>query len=510
MRTPKLKYTLTSSQISAKRNTESSKNVATIGLSPSNLAIGVHVTQSSNPARAEIEAKLLVNTTVNLDDKIILLLGSTGAGKSNFIEKLTTEKLKISSGWDRGTSEVQAYRVLDHPIYRNQIVIVDTPGFQDKTDYTPYSNATRLHALFYFDRICDITRGKDPQCQELLRYLSGEAYQRAFIVTTTWDRVNETQRLQEGAGKKFKEFQDKFEVLKFYNTTASADEALASSFRRSYNDTFEKYWLAVTTPALPTEIDTLRRELLKFDGAQAFIAAIANGDTSDSDQKPGNGKPSANPGSSRNSSNLNIKNLVSSSARFVTIDEIDEKDIIILVMGKTGTGKTSFIRALADNAPFIRRLVTDDYESAARPPTCVQFKIRGSESNLILVDTPGFDDVSIPNAHILTMIAAWMSASTNWNYILPRERESCEADEISRINGDWARVFGRTLVTSRFDTSTEEMAKQSAMTTIQTILEHSKGRFVAKLQREMVDKRKSVTQTTAGRLIISLQGRSGT
>ncbi|KAF9038110.1 hypothetical protein BJ165DRAFT_1500839 [Panaeolus papilionaceus] len=160
---------------------------------------------SSKPApKFRIESIEL--DTIQKDDKIIVLLGPTGVGKSNFIENLSETELNISSPrLQRGTNDLTLYRIFDHPIWKSNILLADTPGFLDVTlsEYSAIktirhwiksSKAPQLHALFYVDRITNPPKGGDKHCWELFTSLCGESEaSRACLLTTAWDDVGKRQ-----------------------------------------------------------------------------------------------------------------------------------------------------------------------------------------------------------------------------------------------------------------------------------------------------------------------------
>ncbi|PPR04714.1 hypothetical protein CVT24_011836 [Panaeolus cyanescens] len=110
---------------------------------------------------------------------------------------------------------------------------------------------------------------------------------------------------------------------------------------------------------------------------------------------------------------IDFSSLKASGAYQAVLNEIDgDDDIIIAVMGSTGVGKTSFISALAGpDAKWVQEGVGHDLSSGTQTVNCIKIKIEGTQSHLVLVDTPGFDDPSRSNADILTVIADWLKRS---------------------------------------------------------------------------------------------------
>lgn len=83
---------------------------------------------------------------------------------------------------------------------------------------------------------------------------------------------------------------------------------------------------------------------------------------------------------------------------------IEPKEIMIAVMGPTGTGKSSFINLLSG----ANLKISDELESCT---TTVQaadpFELDGHR--VTLIDTPGFDDSTLRDTDVLAMIAAHLS-----------------------------------------------------------------------------------------------------
>ncbi|PPR07936.1 hypothetical protein CVT24_000826 [Panaeolus cyanescens] len=242
------------------------------------------------------------------------------------------------------------------------------------------------------------------------------------------------------------------------------------------------------------------------------------------------------------------------AASVVALSDINgEDDIIIAVMGATGVGKTSFINALAPDEEWLKKGVGHDLSSGTQTVNCIKMKISGTQSHLVLVDTPGFDDPARSNADILTVIGAWLKESyatkkklngivylhritdirfdsgasttlalfqkicggdimgkvclttTRWNDVPPQWKHEYEEKEEQLKKGHWAIFLAKKSVTSRFDSSTDETAKDTALKTLKTLVDHAKSRFVAQMQYELVDKKLPVYKTTAGKHAFSFE-----
>lgn len=90
--------------------------------------------------------------------------------------------------------------------------------------------------------------------------------------------------------------------------------------------------------------------------------------------------------------------------------------------------------------------------------------------------------------------------TTNWNDVRPEGRHEYEEKEAYFKKTVWASLISKGLITSRFDSSTEDSARKTALGTIQALIAHSGGgKFVMKIQHELVDRRVKVHKTTAGK-----------
>ncbi|KAH6988250.1 P-loop containing nucleoside triphosphate hydrolase protein [Ilyonectria sp. MPI-CAGE-AT-0026] len=81
-------------------------------------------------------------------------------------------------------------------------------------------------------------------------------------------------------------------------------------------------------------------------------------------------------------------------------------EIMIAVMGVTGSGKSSFIRLVTGRSDVV---VGDSLDSETSEVHSYDFYHRGTK--YVLIDTPGFDDTNRPDSEITERILAWLSNS---------------------------------------------------------------------------------------------------
>jgi len=96
----------------------------------------------------------------------------------------------------------------------------------------------------------------------------------------------------------------------------------------------------------------------------------------------------------------------------VNIDSLVDTDIIVAVMGPTGAGKSTFIDAASrqDGKNVGQRLKS--CTSDVRAVRCTRFDpATGKTNNVVLVDTPGFDDTHLSDMEVLGLIADWLKES---------------------------------------------------------------------------------------------------
>jgi len=157
---------------------------------------------SDQPLDGESSAN--VSQIIIPEDRIIVVMGPTGAGKSNFIDVATQQDgHTVGHKLESETSDIRAVRV-DHPITGSPVVLVDTPGFDDssKSDVEiltmiagwlvkTYKGHFNLATIVYLHRIVDNRMSGSLQKNLLLfKSLCGqEAMPNVVIATTMWRRV---------------------------------------------------------------------------------------------------------------------------------------------------------------------------------------------------------------------------------------------------------------------------------------------------------------------------------
>ncbi|KIM82902.1 hypothetical protein PILCRDRAFT_820197 [Piloderma croceum F 1598] len=141
---------------------------------------------------------------VSKQDRIVAVMGPTGAGKSTFIECATCQDGRtIGHGLRSFTSDIRAVRV-NHPIDGRPVVFVDTPGFDDtyKSDLEvltmiaewlvkTYKSQSNLVTIIYVHDISD-SRMKGSALKDLRVFgtvCGDKAMPNVIIVTTKWKNI---------------------------------------------------------------------------------------------------------------------------------------------------------------------------------------------------------------------------------------------------------------------------------------------------------------------------------
>ncbi|KAI6098405.1 P-loop containing nucleoside triphosphate hydrolase protein [Pisolithus croceorrhizus] len=180
------------------------------------------------------------NTTV-----YVVVMGSTGSGKTTFINLASGSELRVGSGLESCTNEVQTS--IPFKVGGKQVVLLDTPGFDDTsmtdTDVlriisaylvAMYEQGAKLAGIIYMHRISDFRMsGTSKRNFRIFRELCGEStLNNVLIVTNMWGNVDsktgeERERELATNDKLFKPVLEKgARLLRHDNTEASAHAIL--------------------------------------------------------------------------------------------------------------------------------------------------------------------------------------------------------------------------------------------------------------------------------------------
>ncbi|KAF2267196.1 hypothetical protein CC78DRAFT_457869 [Lojkania enalia] len=139
----------------------------------------------------------------NIDSSMILIMGVTGVGKSYFINQLAAGSVTEGKGLKSETETCQAVRV---GVGRNQVAVVDTPGFDDTTRpevdivgdiveflCTQYELGIPLKGIIYMHRITDNkVSGTAQRYMEIFRCLCGDSIMsNVILLTTMWGELKD-------------------------------------------------------------------------------------------------------------------------------------------------------------------------------------------------------------------------------------------------------------------------------------------------------------------------------
>ncbi|KAH7884700.1 P-loop containing nucleoside triphosphate hydrolase protein, partial [Phlebopus sp. FC_14] len=133
----------------------------------------------------------------------IRVMGSTGSGKTTFINLASGSDLRVGAGLESCTNEVQTS--VPFGVDGQTVVLIDTPGFDDTTMMdtdvlkliaaylvTTYEQGAKLAGIIYMHRISDVRMGGTSKRNfRIFRELCGDSTLRnVLIVTNMWSNVD--------------------------------------------------------------------------------------------------------------------------------------------------------------------------------------------------------------------------------------------------------------------------------------------------------------------------------
>jgi len=227
-------------------------------------------------------------------------------------------------------------------------------------------------------------------------------------------------------------------------------------------------------------------------------------------------------------------------AKQVKTEELSQDDVVIAVMGPTGSGKSTFIKL----ATGFDTVVGHTLESGTSEIKNYKLSVPElADGDVVFVDTPGFDDTHKSDADILKMVADWLKSTYEKEILLsgllyfhrisdnrmagtPLKNlrmfeELCgknafhnviltttmwdEVDEqIGRLREEelksryWRSMLDRNSTTSRFLGT-----RDSALRLIEPLIDAANKKSSLLLQQEMVDFRNKLPETSAGARLFS-------
>ncbi|TFK19372.1 hypothetical protein FA15DRAFT_697568 [Coprinopsis marcescibilis] len=143
-------------------------------------------------------------TSSDNEEDYILVMGSSGAGKTSFINVASGSRLPVSSGLNSCTTEI----AVSEPFMLDgrRVRLVDTPGFDDSSRSDAdvlatiarflaqeYTKGRKLQGILYFHRISDVRMGAlSKRNFVMFQKMCGEhTYANVVLVTSRWSEVNE-------------------------------------------------------------------------------------------------------------------------------------------------------------------------------------------------------------------------------------------------------------------------------------------------------------------------------
>ncbi|CVL05382.1 uncharacterized protein FMAN_10770 [Fusarium mangiferae] len=210
--------------------------------------------------------------------------------------------------------------------------------------------------------------------------------------------------------------------------------------------------------------------------------------------------------------------------------------MVIGVMGVTGSGKSTFVRTASGNNNVI---VGHSLEACTQEITAFEFNTNGQ--NIILVDTPGFNDTYKSDTEILLDLAKWLEVTYRQNakltgilYLhritdvrmdgsamrnLKMFRKLCGEDPMKNViilSTFWGQIdsqraiaheaelktnpdFWGTMIEHGAQVSRFDGTQQSAVDTLMSLA--TKAKMTLDIQRELVDEEKPLGETAAGNAV---------
>ncbi|KAF5356827.1 hypothetical protein D9756_006604 [Leucocoprinus leucothites] len=365
---------------------------------------------------------------LNRNEMIIVIMGPSGVGKTTFIETALEPYHAILDAEPqlRSTqSGINALRITLKNSEQQNLVLVDTPGFDDahRTDWEVLQAIVRwlndvgtndsrarertvlqrvsgflwLHPITDTDFFFSTTTNFDI----FIRFFGKNFHERIIFTTTMWPEENSAEeekcrnREQELKGTHWKSMIDSgSKVHRFTKTPRSAQEIINLVVEI---ETKRPSWDLPRGPMLEVDKGVLHEGI----HTREYQAKQEHMGPSQSRKPP--------PISLQIFYKRNFDNI--ETAMPVTVKDLNNDDMIIAIMGPTGAGKSTVIRPNYHGPYFSNEGVGHQLHSATSGVNAIRIKFKaGDIPNLVLVDTPGFDDTYKTDYQILETIAVWLKS----------------------------------------------------------------------------------------------------
>ncbi|KZP32005.1 hypothetical protein FIBSPDRAFT_1037121 [Athelia psychrophila] len=389
------------------------------------------------PVKAARKAAVQPTLTFSSKDRIVVLMGPTGSGKSTFIEYATGQSdSPIGHSLEAQTDRSRAVRCM-HPRDGGSVILVDTPGLDNpyKTDIEVVieiadflqklcKQKVHISTIIYLHRVSDKRMtGEDPlKNLKMLTSMCGQATMpRIALSTTMWSEVRpETGARQEQAlARYWTELSSKECHLERFGDSVESAWAIIGNMHRKNNTMLSNKTVAEVEQDLSTFLLGQQELSQKLEQQAARQKDPELAEEIEQQRVEVENQIGV--------VNQLLQQLRSFSRRLRAIlssmlqkrkpqKRVPGNDIFIVVMGLTGTGKSSFINMAAGSTSSS---VSDGLGSTTDD---IQEHICGhphdSGRSVVFIDTPGIGGKYKTAMDVLWAISGWLTDEYEGNVLL--------------------------------------------------------------------------------------------
>ncbi|KAF4966909.1 hypothetical protein FSARC_5473 [Fusarium sarcochroum] len=485
---------------------------------------------------------------------LIAVVGMTGSGKSTFIQHLTGQVVRIGHSLHSETSSIQE---VHFKLGGRDVTLVDTPGFDDTilsdTEVltilanwlqASFVEGTRLSGIIYIHPITEVRIGNTSTRNiKLFRKLCGDDnLGNVVLLTNKWevcDKNTAERRFQELTfdGKFWKKLIDLgASAHRYHNDSVQAEILVKMVLEKQPTALSIQRQLVVERKKF---IDTdmgclLSRMITRLKAHHCLDISLVQRKL-----KQANQREDQELKRQLEKATKKLRQAQQYERQLKAQVTIRKDDAIIVAMGLTGSGKSTFISRLVGEDKLV---IGNSLESCTRDVECFRFQ-HPSGRHVILVDTPGFDDTALSDQEVLKKICGFLAniyknkidvagviymhritdtrltgsglrnlqllkqlcgdkfypqvalVTTMWERLeegLELRRGECRETELSSTHGWWGDIYekGGKLLRHR---NTQESALRIISTLIQT-----KCQTALAIQHELVDEHRDLINTAAG------------